>query len=278
MDELLMTAIKASIKAGEAIMKVYASKDFEISHKSDWSPLTLADRNAHDEIVNILKVTGYPILSEEGTKTKFEERKKWDCFWLVDPLDGTKEFIKRNGEFTVNIALIINGKPVMGVIYVPVERMLYFGEESKGAFKLQLTIDNGQLTINKTNKLENLIALSTRLPVVKNADSVNLIASRSHVNFKTILFINKLKKHYKNVNIISKGSSLKLCLIAEGNADVYPRHSPTMEWDTAAGHAIINASGGRIIKKDSEKQIEYNKENLLNPGFTAYRAGFEFPF
>ncbi len=261
-EELILTAIDAAVKAGDAIMDVYASENFEISEKTDSSPLTLADRNAHEIIDKILNSTGYPIISEEGKDINYEVRKQWNTFWLVDPLDGTKEFIKRNGEFTVNIALINNKTPVIGVIYVPTEKTLYFGAENIGAYRIW-NYESGIRNIN------NIIDLAERLPLTKDNNTLNVIASRSHMNQDTSEFIENLKKEYTNINIISKGSSLKLCLIAEGNADFYPRYGPCMEWDTAAGHAIILNAGGNIFIKDSDKQLEYNKESLLNPSFLA---------
>ncbi len=268
LNKLLLTAIKATLKAGTAILEVYKSSDFEITTKSDNSPLTLADRNAHTEIDKILELTKYPILSEEGKDIPYEERKNWEYFWLVDPVDGTKEFIKKNGEFTVNIALIHKNKPVLGVIFIPVEKKLYFAAEGLGSYRL----DNFD-TIGLEN-IDELINSATKLKGKALNNSLTIIASRSHLNIKTFMFIEKMKKKYKDISIISKGSSIKLCLIAEGSADVYPRHSPTMEWDTAAGHAIVNCSGGRILIKDGEHTLDYNKENLLNPPFTVYCSGF----
>jgi 3'(2'), 5'-bisphosphate nucleotidase len=270
LENLLYLAIKASLQAGAAIMEVYTSSDFEITVKSDRSPLTLADRNAHLDIEKILSKTELPIISEEGSKIDYSVRKNWEYFWMVDPLDGTKEFIKKNGEFTVNIALINKNRPVLGVIYVPVTNKIYFAAEGTGAYSIE------HLNINDIDKTpEELISSAKKLEHKSLNNTLTVIASRSHMNIKTSMYIHRMKKHYKDVSIISKGSSLKLCLIAESIANVYPRHSPTMEWDTAAGHAIINCSGGRITVRDDKHTLEYNKENLLNPGFTAYSAGYE---
>ncbi len=259
MNNLINTAIKASIKAGKAILEVYHSNDFEVQFKSDQSPLTLADRNAHQIIVAGLKETGLPILSEEGKKIPYKERKNWQRFWLVDPLDGTKEFIKRNGEFTVNIALIENGVPVMGVIYVPVTDVLYFGSIEKGAFR-----------VSQVRQTTNWFDKAEKLPQKTGDNTFRVVASRSHINPETEEFIQKLKADHPKIEIVSKGSSLKLCLIAEGKADIYPRFGPTSEWDTAAGHAIISASGGKVVLADNpDTDLKYNKENILNPYFIA---------
>jgi 3'(2'), 5'-bisphosphate nucleotidase len=294
-EELLLFAIDAAVEAGKAIMKVYASSDFEVTRKSDWSPLTLADKNAHDSIINSLASTELPILSEEGAQIKYEDRKDWEYYWLVDPLDGTKEFIKRNGEFTVNIALIKHNKPVIGVIYVPAEKRLYFGSEKTGAFRIRnyelgiIKNDVGSKKYEVGKELDRLIKEAIKLPIDKKTSDVfktsevplTVIASRSHMNAETSEFIENLKKEHKKINIISKGSSLKLCLIAEGNADIYPRYSPCMEWDTAAGHAIVNGSGGKIIKnyelgiRNKEyNELEYNKRSLINPSFIAYSSRY----
>ncbi len=260
-------AIEASIEAGKTIMDVYTdpNSDFSIEKKADNSPLTRADTAAHNTIVSILNATEIPILSEEGRNIEFEERAKWSTFWMVDPLDGTKEFIKRNGEFTVNIALIHNGVPVMGVIYVPVKKELYFGAKDKGAFKVS-DID----CVTQT-PIEEINSRAIQMPYTKNKDSIVIVASRSHQSPETIDFISKVKEYEPNVTLVSSGSSLKICLVAEGTADIYPRYAPTMEWDTAAGHAIATAAGCEIFKTDVDEPLQYNKENLLNPWFIVKR-------
>ena len=262
MTNHLNTAIQASIKAGAAILEVYNSDNFEVELKSDNSPLTLADRKAHNVIVGFLEETGIPILSEEGRGIPYEERKNWEQFWLVDPLDGTKEFVKRNGEFTVNIALIQYGRPIMGVIYVPVTDVLYVGSMKDGACKLE----------QASTYSSDWIASADKLPFEKTDNTYKVVASRSHMSPETEAYVDKLRGQHKNVEIVSKGSSLKLCLVAEGNADIYPRFGPTSEWDTAAGHAIVLASGGQVVLADDEsKELIYNKENILNPFFIARR-------
>jgi 3'(2'), 5'-bisphosphate nucleotidase len=267
MIKQIYQAISASLKAGEAIFEVYNSKDFEIQLKSDNSPLTLADRKAHEIIVRQLKKTGLPILSEEGKNIPYQERSKWKSFWLVDPLDGTKEFIKRNNEFTVNIALIENHKPIAGVIYVPVTDILFFGLSGRGAYRVEKA---GKIANN--SKHIDWVDFATAIPEGPDSDIYRVVASRSHMNAETEEFLHKLKETHEHLEIVSKGSSLKLCLIAEGKADIYPRFGPTSEWDTAAGHALISASGGKVVLADDpEKDLTYNKQNILNPYFIAKR-------
>lgn len=244
--ELLELAIKAAKLGGEEIMKIYA-QDFDVFNKEDNSPLTIADQNANDIIENLLKETSIPILSEEGKHADFQERKKWNQLWIVDPLDGTKEFVKRNGEFTVNIALVENGVPIMGVIFVPVMNWLYYSS-SMGAFKV---------VEGKTEKL----------PIINNRTNTVVVGSRSHQSAETAEYFEELKKEHGEIEIISMGSSLKICLIAEGKANVYPRFAPTMEWDTAAGHAIVNAAGKSLIDFETKKEMSYNRKELRNNWF-----------
>lgn len=261
MEQLLSIAIKASLEAGREILKVYNS-DFSFENKEDNSPLTLADKNAHNTISKYLSETPFPILSEEGKHAPYNERANWKTLWIVDPLDGTKEFIKRNDEFTVNIALIENGIPVMGVIYIPVSKTLYFASKEIGAFKIENISSD---TRNET--LDDFITQSERLPINNTPRPYTVAVSRSHLSEGTKTYLEELKKKYGEVKTISKGSSLKFCIIAEGLADEYPRNAPTMEWDTAAGHAILNSVGFGIYKIDSNEELNYNKENLLNPFF-----------
>lgn len=271
---ILFTAIRAALQAGAEIMKVYTdpNADFEIEKKADNSPLTIADRKSHAIIAGWLADTPYPILSEEGKKIPTEERQSWNELWVVDPLDGTKEFIKRNGEFTVNIAYVKNGTPEAGVIYIPVKEELFFADIEKGAYKL--SNEDGLLTRINENKepgctLETLIEKAQKLPYPTPHEGFMIVASRSHLNAETEEYIERMKKEHAKVETVSKGSSLKLCLIAEGVADVYPRFAPTMEWDTAAGHAIIRAAGKEVYQANTDKPLVYNKEDLLNPWFIA---------
>lgn len=259
-SNLLKTAIKASIEAGEAIMEIYDTA-FQVEFKEDKSPLTQADKNANTIINAHLIPTNIPIISEENKQVDYEVRKNWSTCWVVDPVDGTKEFIKRNGEFTVNIALVTNGKPLLGVIYVPATKTLYFADvEQDHAFKTELNTHNTPIE----EIIDHCVALK---PKLKGSDTMQVVGSRSHMNQETTNFVESLKAKGKKVEIVSKGSSLKFCLIAEGNADIYPRYAPTMEWDTAAGQAICNAVGVEVISKETEHPLLYNKENLLNPWF-----------
>ena len=256
----LKTAIVAALKAGEAIMQIYETP-FDVEIKEDKSPLTLADKNANDIINAHLNPTTIPIISEENKQTDYNIRKTWQTCWVVDPVDGTKEFIKRNGDFTVNIALVTDGIPQMGVIYVPATMTIYFADVSKNlAHKAQLNSHNTEIS--------KVLEIAKPLKPKNNKnDLVEVVGSRSHMSSETLDYIDKLKKSGKKVEIVSKGSSLKFCLIAEGLADVYPRFAPTMEWDTAAGHAICSAVGIKVISQKTNQRLLYNKENLLNPWF-----------
>ena len=255
----LQIAIEASLKAGDVIMQVYETA-FNVEIKDDKSPLTEADRQANDIINSFLQPTPIPIISEENRQIDYDIRRLWGTCWIVDPVDGTKEFIKRNGEFTVNIALVHNGKPQLGVIYVPVTKTLYFADVlKKQAFKSELTSHH----VSIEHILNHSKPLKTKLP----SNNIEVVGSRSHMNQETLDFVENLKTSGKNVDIVSKGSSLKFCLVAEGNADIYPRFAPTMEWDTAAGQAICNAVDIEVISKETNEPLLYNKENLLNPWF-----------
>lgn len=276
---MINKAIQAAIQAGSEILKIYA-QDFEAYAKEDKSPLTEADLKAHEVIKQILNETNIPQLSEEGSKIPFEERSQWKQFWLIDPLDGTKEFIKRNGDFTVNIALIEGGEPVMGVIYVPVEKSLYFASKEIGAKKLD--------KINTYADFEARSHEAQKLPINHNRDSYVVVGSRSHMSPETEAFIANLQTtklpnsptsqppNYPTsqppIQILSRGSSLKLCMVAEGLADSYPRFAPTMEWDTAAGDAICRLSACTVVKYPEMTALQYNKENLLNPWFLVERS------
>jgi 3'(2'), 5'-bisphosphate nucleotidase len=269
--ELLYLAIGAAIRAGEAVLEVYDT-NFSVEHKSDNSPLTLADRESHRILVDSLKTTGLPILSEEGRHLPYEERKAWKKFWLLDPLDGTKEFVKRNGEFTVNIALVADGKPVMGVIYVPVVDNLFYGTIAGGAYKVssaaaKLTspsLDTATISLH----VPKLLSSAQRLPSpLSSPKRFTVVGSRSHSTPEVTKIVTKLKQKYGDVELISAGSSLKICMVAEGRAQLYPRTGPTMEWDTAAGQAIAEAAGAEMVVFDTGKPMRYNKENLLNPWF-----------
>lgn len=262
----ILKAIDAALKAGEQILSIYEdpASDFQIERKADNSPLTIADRKAHQVISKMLSDTPYPILSEEGRSIPYKERSRWESLWIVDPLDGTKEFIKRNGEFTVNIAWVSGSVPRMGVIYVPVKRILYFADETLGAYKLE------GITSREDTTLGELMARAVKLPSDKGHEGYVVVASRSHLTPETEQFVKEARTSHNKVEMVSKGSSIKMCLVAEGLADVYPRFAPTMEWDTAAGHAIVRAAGGEIYRTDVYEPLHYNKENLLNPWFIVY--------
>lgn len=255
----LYNAIEAAVNAGKIIMDIYEGQTVEVELKPDDSPVTIADKQANTYIEKVLKSTNIPVLSEEGEHAAYETRKHWKQCWIVDPLDGTKEFIKRNGEFTVNIALVENEKPLLGVIYIPAVKSLYFAivEEQK-AFKLQLTSHK----ISK-NILQNAVMINA----ASETDDITLTSSHSHTNQKVLDLIDSLKIEGKEVTLIKAGSSLKFCLMAEGKASYYPRYAPTMEWDTAAGQAICNAVGLEVYSLENEEPLKYNKENLLNPWF-----------
>lgn len=260
-NRLLDAAIAAALAASDEILEVYGH-EFSVEQKEDRSPLTEADRRAHEVIVNHLQPLGIPVLSEEGKQLEVDTRQAWDTFWMVDPLDGTKEFVKRNGEFTVNIALINSSEPVMGVIHVPVKDILYFGWKDGGSYKLE-----NAGTFKGAPSYEWL-TMAKSLPIAHADRPYTVVASRSHMSAETEAFIKQKEEEHGSVDIASIGSSLKICLVAEGAADVYPRFAPTMEWDTAAGHAIALAAGKDIIDHTTGKSMQYNKENLLNNWFT----------
>lgn len=235
-----------AIKAGDEIMKIY-NKDFNIDYKNDKSPLTEADLKSNEIICKSLKkeYPSIPLISEENKEVPYSERKNWEYYWCIDPIDGTKEFIKKNGEFTVNIALIYKNKPVLGVVYAPALGDIYFAKENEGAYKNHQKLP---LNVNDTPK-----------------EKLFVVASKSHLSKETQDFIDNLDT--KEIEQVSKGSSLKLCLVAEGVADIYPRLAPTMEWDTAAADAIVRETGKMTYQFEVNEMLIYNKEKLLNPWF-----------
>ncbi|MBQ8424139.1 MAG: 3'(2'),5'-bisphosphate nucleotidase CysQ [Coprobacter sp.] len=260
----LLNAIKAALKAGEAILEIYnnPNSDFGIEMKADNSPLTLADKKSDAIIREYLSAMPYPILSEEEKALPYCERKCWSQLWIVDPLDGTKEFIKRNGEFTVNIAFVEDCKPTAGIIYVPVKGTLYFGDTTLGAYRIDHIT-----SLAADDTLDTLISQAQKLPLQSNRATFTVVASRSHLSADTADFIATLQREHHDIETISIGSSLKICLVCEGSADIYPRFAPTMEWDTAAGHAIARAAGKELYNIDRKTPLQYNKEDLLNPWF-----------
>jgi len=238
--------------AGKKILDIYnlGVAGADVQYKDDNSPLTAADLASNRAITKSLSdlTPEIPILSEEGTKISFNERSSWNRFWLIDPLDGTKEFVKRNGEFTVNIALIENSKPILGVVYAPVLDILWFGD-SNGSFKDEKGRQKRSISVSLDN---------SEYPV-------RVVVSRSHISAGIEKFINQ----FQNYSILQMGSSIKMCLVADGSADIYPRLGPTMEWDTAASHAIINNAGGSIKSTETGNDLVYNKKDLHNPWFIA---------
>lgn len=249
----IQAIIQIAKDAGKAILEIY-SKDFEVLEKEDASPLTEADQKSNQVILDGLEelYPDIPFISEESKETAYDDRRSWAKFWLIDPLDGTKEFVKKNGEFTVNIALVENGEPVLGVVYIPVQDKVFFAEKGKGAFSM---VGN-----NNPEKLHNPYHYSDKEHVV-------VVASRSHLSQEVLDFVENLKASGKKVDFLSAGSSLKFCLVADGKADVYPRLGPTMEWDTGAAHAVVLEAGKQVNRHDTGEPLKYNKENLLNPWF-----------
>jgi 3'(2'), 5'-bisphosphate nucleotidase len=260
-NQLLHTAIIAALQAGKAILEIYHSGEFDIEIKGDNSPLTRADTASHNIIMSYLEATGIPVLSEEGKDIPYQERKDWNRLWIVDPIDGTKEFIKRNGEFTVNIALIENQKPIIGVIFVPVTGELYFSSKELGAFKVAVYLEEYDVYA--------LLLKGNKLPLQRENKTFTIVASRSHMSAETESYVEEMKEKHGAVKLISKGSSLKLCMVAEGTANCYPRFAPTMEWDTAAGQAICEHAGFEVIDWKTKKPMLYNREELLNNWFLA---------
>jgi 3'(2'), 5'-bisphosphate nucleotidase len=245
LQEYTLLAKEAALAAGQEILKIYESADFGVEMKGDNSPLTKADQSAHEVIVSFLEKTGLPILSEEGKDIPYDTRKSWEYFWMVDPLDGTKEFIKKNGEFTVNIALIHHDTSILGIVYAPALHWLYWGNAVEGAWKQEGSNEAFQMTGDNSKEVKTIVA------------------SRSHLSSETKVFI----EQYAGVEVISMGSSLKFMLVAEGKAQIYPRFAPTMEWDTAAAQAIVEAAGRRVLAYPNLDDIKYNRANMLNDWF-----------
>jgi 3'(2'), 5'-bisphosphate nucleotidase len=274
----LLGIIQVSVKAGEAILGVYQT-DFDVQEKEDRSPLTLADQKSHDIIAGVLEKTQIPILSEEGRHIEYDQRQSWDLLWIVDPLDGTKEFIKRNGEFTVNIALVHQHEPVLGVVYVPVQKRLYFGAKSLGSYRLEApylnqvkNLDPEKPSENNQMSFDQTVSAAISLPDQGSRHRpYTIVGSRSHSTAELEAFVDQQRRAHGEVDFISAGSSLKFCLVAEGRADVYPRLGPTMEWDTAAGQAIVESAGGSVIEFGTQKPLKYNRSELLNPPFLVER-------
>ena len=242
-------------QAGAAIMQVY-SRPFSVERKADDSPLTEADTASHEVIASALReeFPGIPVLSEESADVAaYETRREWPRYWLVDPLDGTKEFVKRNGQFTVNIALMEAGRPVTGVVFAPARDWMYWGSKEGGAFKAEA----------------ERAPVPIRCRPLPESEALRVVASSSHLSPETSDFLEGLRARYGELSFVQMGSSLKICLVAEGAADLYPRLAPTMEWDTAAAHAVLNAAGGALLQHGTWRELPYNKEDLRNGWFVA---------
>lgn len=286
LENCLVSALVAAKEAGKVILEVYRG-EIDVTYKEDDTPLTLADERAHAAILNSLSSGSgrdIPILSEEGKQTLYQERRQWEYFWLVDPLDGTKEFVKRSDEFSVNVALIHRGRPVVGVVFLPAVDRIYFAADGLGSFKLEKAAAAGQFlfgngkTLQERAYFQGLLAAATRLPIQqpdkRSADGVNLVGSRAHGIEGLSDFIERMKQRYNKVEFVPAGSALKLCLVAEGKADLYPRFGPTMEWDTAAGHCVVEQSGGTVVSMKEKKPLAYNKRDLHNPYFVCVAKHF----
>ncbi|MFW6055097.1 MAG: 3'(2'),5'-bisphosphate nucleotidase CysQ [Thermodesulfobacteriota bacterium] len=263
-SRLMLTAVRAALSAGREIMEVYSRSDYSLEYKADESPLTEADQRAHALIAKELAGTGIPVLSEEGRDIPFFIRKDWNRLWIVDPLDGTKEFIKKNGEFTVNIALVQEQSPLFGVVYAPDLKRLYFGGPGPGSYTCLIP---GK---SLPGDIRELIQSSKRLPLQLTRSAYVIVGSRSHATPELHEFVEAKKKQHREVQFVSAGSSLKICRVAEGSADIYPRLGPTMEWDTAAGHGIAVGAGKTVCVWEDGSPLFYNRENLLNPWFVVH--------
>lgn len=262
--DTLTAAVDCALRAGAAIMSVYRT-DFSVETKADHSLLTKADMAAHDIIKTALEgAFSFPVLSEEDCDIAYEQRRSWRTFWLVDPLDGTKEFVKKNGEFTVNIALVEDSAPILGVVFAPARKVLYFASSETGAWRVRDVDADGTVDVAR------LLSQAEALPVAPAEPGLRVVASRSHSNEETENFIARLEEKYGAAERVSIGSSLKLCLVAEGAADVYPRIAPTMEWDTAAADAVVRGTGGTVVNHADGTPLKYNKYDLTNPFFVVY--------
>lgn len=273
-EKFYISALQTILEAGRGILKIYNHGEYNTQNKKDGSPLTLADKVSHSIIFQNLGTSGLPILSEEGLHAAFLERRSWTEYWLVDPLDGTKEFIKRNGEFTVNIALVRKVQdrfiPVFGVVYIPVKDVLYLGVHRFGAWKIE------RAATKEYSSFEDVEAYGKKLPFSSGEQKrpLTVVVSRSHNNQETEELVAELEKRYGKIQRLTSGSSIKMCLVAEGLADIYPRFGPTMEWDTAAGDAVCRAAECEVTRRDGVRPLTYNKEDLHNPPFLVVRRDF----
>jgi 3'(2'), 5'-bisphosphate nucleotidase len=272
--DLLTKAVEAAIEAGEKILAVYHT-DFAVETKADNSPLTVADQASHKIITQRLNQFGIPVLSEEGRHLPYAERSTWRRLWIIDPLDGTKEFVKKNGEFTVNIALVEKETPLLGVVFAPDRRLLYFAMHDTGSRKIDdpsIIQKLFEMRRNGSLTMDFLVDGSVKLPLERPQGACyTIVGSRSHATQDLEEFVAAKRRQEGRVNFVPAGSSLKICLVAEGTADIYPRLGPTMEWDTAAGQAVATFAGADVYSYETGAPLLYNKENLLNPWFIVER-------
>lgn len=269
--DLLKLAVTAAFKGGEKIFEIYAT-DFSVETKSDNTPVTLADKASGLCITELLSASGIPVISEEEEILDYSIRKTWKQVWIVDPLDGTKEFVKRNGEFAINIALVEDNKPVIGIIYAPVLKDIYFAYKGGGSYKISQHDMIVELT--KKNLPDHLFEFSKKLPLRKLPKTYTVVASRSHLSREINEHLNKLRALYGEIDLISAGSSIKQCWVAEGKAHEYPRFGTTMEWDTAAGQCILEEAGSHLIDLGTNQPMVYNRENMQNNYFMAKAGSF----
>ena len=271
------SVILTAYDAGAEILRIYHGEDFEIQLKADNSPLTAADKAAHNLIMERLQqLYDFPVLSEESQEIPYEIRHTWTTYWMVDPLDGTKEFIRKNGEFTVNIALIHNGRPIYGVVFAPAIGLFYVGAKGFGAFRFK----QGEDFTDREDLAEKLHDIREHFqpiprPRPQGEHQLRVVASRSHCNVETTDFIERLEETRGPAKLVSIGSSLKICLVADGSADVYPRIAPTMHWDTGAAQAVLEAAGGCLVQWDDHEPLRYDRPSLVNPYFVAYAHDWE---
>ncbi|MBQ1989734.1 MAG: 3'(2'),5'-bisphosphate nucleotidase CysQ [Rikenellaceae bacterium] len=263
-QQLLAKAYNAAVRAGAVILEIYKREDYHVSLKNDSSPLTIADRRAHDTIKEYLGSTRIPILSEEGREMLYDERKNWELFWLVDPLDGTKEFINGNNEFTVNIALMSDNEAVASVVYVPYISRMFMAVKGGGAYVKENVVASADSEADFVSIGEGLVSLPV---ATKGNEPMRIAISRSHNTPETFAHIDAIRTCVPDVEVVEQGSSYKFCMLAEGTVDYYVRTSNTYEWDTAAGELILEEAGGSTVAIDSGKHLAYNKELLNNPHF-----------
>ncbi|MCK9617775.1 MAG: 3'(2'),5'-bisphosphate nucleotidase CysQ [Lentimicrobiaceae bacterium] len=265
-NSFLIQAIQAAFYAGQKVLNIYNSKHIPFQLKQDLSPLTFADIASNQIIIEYLEPLGLPFISEESEKTSYYLRKEWSYFWLIDPLDGTKEFLHHNGEFTINIALIHKNKAIIGVIFIPVYNELYFASSLLGSYKAS--------NITRFSQIESLptvLANSIKLPIYTISDRYIIVLSRSHSDKKTDLYIQSFPFSGLSIEKLYKGSSLKFCMVAEGSAHLYPRIGKTMEWDTAAGTAIAEFANASTYQLNTKNPLLYNKKKFENPNFVTKR-------